>query len=191
MSEHGRIQRLLAVYDDLQQGERDQVDDHLRACARCAEALSTYRAMDQVLHDLITEQAHSLALQPAGAFARISSPGRRPIISPPAGLAQRTREIVQPRRYSLRLVSAVVLLLLLMILSALFGGWGPFEEPVLASTPTVEQPVATPVVLDRSSEPARLSPVHELALAMTHQPLNVATPAPKLEQAHWWLKPTG
>jgi hypothetical protein len=50
---------------------------------------------------------------------------------------------MQPCRYSFRLVSAVVFLLLLMILSALFGGWGPFEEPVMASTPTVEQPVAT------------------------------------------------
>jgi hypothetical protein len=38
----------------------------------------------------------------------------------------------------------MLLLFLLMVLSALFGGWGPFDEPVLASTPTVEhQRVAT------------------------------------------------
>jgi anti-sigma factor RsiW len=191
MSEHGRIQRLLAVYDDLQQAERDQVDDHLHACARCAETLSAYRAMDRVLHELVTGQARSLAMRPARAFAQTSSPVRRVMPSPPTRLPQLVHKAIQPHQYRLRLVSAVVFFVLLMILSALFGGWGPFEEPVMASTPTVERPVATPVVLDLPSEPTRMSPVHGVALARLHQPLTVATPAPKSEQAHWQLKPTG
>lgn len=50
---HARVAELLAVYRDLDEAERRQVDQHLQECRACAARLAAYRTMDRDLTRLV------------------------------------------------------------------------------------------------------------------------------------------
>lgn len=52
MNDHQQIQTLIAIYRDLDETERHQVDQHVAACAGCAAQLTSYQTMDQDLAQL-------------------------------------------------------------------------------------------------------------------------------------------
>jgi anti-sigma factor RsiW len=181
MRGHRQTQQLLAVYDDLTVEEKRRVESHLQGCQECAATLAAYRAMDDVVHGMVQAKLSQVAVKPALQWQAIDNTRRAGRRS--STLDEEVRYPAAQRHYGLRLAGAVVLLFLLMMLSALFGGWGPFEEPVLASTPTVEhQRVATaPATWKIEATPVAWIDRSEwqvAGLAVPNEIIRLATPAP-------------
>jgi len=144
MTEHDRIQEQLAVYPALEPNTHRQIAQHVSVCPQCADTLAAYQKMDRALHQLTHDKLRYLAAHP--------------MIAPKPGLAWpgvnrfgprlRWRERVweqfttQPAAV-LQLAGASVLILLLIMMSLLVAGWQQNEQHLLASTPTVVEPVAT------------------------------------------------
>jgi hypothetical protein len=55
MKNHSAIEELLAVYRDLDDATRLEVDQHVQDCAACADRLAAYRTADWGLSQLITD----------------------------------------------------------------------------------------------------------------------------------------
>lgn len=76
MNQHQRVSELLAVYRDLTDAERREVEQHIQGCPACAQKLAGYRAMDRDLANLkARDQATQTALQPNARLSRsLASP---------------------------------------------------------------------------------------------------------------------
>jgi len=147
MSEHVEIQTLLAVYEDLAPQTRQQIEQHLPTCRECTETLAAYQTMDRALHRLVEDKLHCLAAQPMHQpctvqHAVLMKPFT-PSQQPASWLKTWARRLTQQRLVALQLAGAGILILLLVVLSMLFAAWKPEQEYRIASTPTIEHPVAT------------------------------------------------
>ncbi len=64
MSDHLEIQKRLAIYRDLTENERQQVDHHIKHCSACATKLTEYETFDQTL-SLMTRSQPKPGFRPA------------------------------------------------------------------------------------------------------------------------------
>lgn len=136
MRDHRQLQELLAVYPQLEAAQKAQVDAHLPQCSECQAALNDYANIDLLVRRQLQTKLQFVTAHPG----LIAQPSFAALANAPTGrtpwLDDLLFRLLQPRPLTLRLVAATALLLLVMALSTLFGGWLPFEQPVMASTPT-------------------------------------------------------
>lgn len=136
MATYCQTQELLAVYPKLEAQQKMQVDLHLQECEECQATLAAYRVMDQTLRQHSQQKIQWVTAHPV----LVEPPTFANFVNASAGHTTWLDDLLfrpfQLRSLTLRLVGAMALLLLIMAFSTLLGGWLPFEQPVMASTPT-------------------------------------------------------
>lgn len=144
MAEHRQHQEWLALYPNLAPHHKLQVEAHLQQCDECQATLAAYRAMDVALRAHLQAKLRLVAAQPQWVTQPSFAAQGSMLVRPTPWLDDLLFRLLQPRPLTLRLTAATTLLVLVLALSILLGGWLPFEQPVLASTPTqvVDQPTA-------------------------------------------------
>jgi len=144
MSEHDQIQEQLAIYPALEPNMHRQIAQHISVCPQCADTLAAYQKMDQALHQLTHDKLRYLAAQPMIAPKPNLARSRGNRFWPHLLWRERVWErFTKQPAVVLQLAGASVLILLLIMMSLLVAGWQQNEQHLLASTPTVVEPVAT------------------------------------------------